>query len=216
MARHVFDTIRAAADPEKAQSMCAYMRSQFVFLGVPTPIRRRLSRSALKEMGQLAVDWDFVGQCWQQPEREFQYLALDYLAARKAILAASDIANLRQLAVTKPWWDTIDVLDTIIGAVALSFPEISQTLLAWSRDGNKWLRRVAIDHQRGRKEQTNTELLEQILVNNLEQTEFFINKAIGWSLREYSKTNPAWVSRFISQYRSQMAALSVREASKYL
>jgi 3-methyladenine DNA glycosylase AlkD len=89
-------------------------------------------------------------------------------------------------------------------------------MLRWSTDSDFWIRRVAIDHQIGRKEKTDETLLEAILINNFGSKEFFINKAIGWSLREYSKTNPHWVNKFIEKYRSQMASLSIREASKYL
>ena len=78
------------------------------------------------------------------------------------------------------------------------------------------MRRIAIDHQQCRKEQTNTDLLERILVNNFGSSEFFINKAIGWSLREYSKINPDWVRNFLELYKDKMDKLSVREASKYL
>ncbi|ABP89669.1 DNA alkylation repair protein [Streptococcus suis A7] len=95
-------------------------------------------------------------------------------------------------------------------------PEAKQTILEWSLDNDFWLRRIAIDHQLLQKEKTDTKLLEQILINNLNQTEFFINKAIGWSLRDYSKTNPEWVRVFLTKYSSQMAGLSIREASKYI
>jgi 3-methyladenine DNA glycosylase AlkD len=78
------------------------------------------------------------------------------------------------------------------------------------------LRRIAIDHQLGRKDKTDAALLAQIIENNLGQAEFFINKAIGWSLREYSKTNPDWVRAFIDEHRADMAGLSIREASKYI
>ena len=93
---------------------------------------------------------------------------------------------------------------------------MNAVLLDWSQSDNIWLRRVAIDHQLLRKEKTDTALLEQILRNNLGQTEFFINKAIGWALRDYSKTNPEWVKNFIRQHHGKMAPLSIREASKYL
>jgi len=89
-------------------------------------------------------------------------------------------------------------------------------MLKWSTDDDIWLRRIAIDHQNGRKDKTNTVLLEKILINNLGTDEFFINKAIGWSLREYSKTNPEWVRAFVDKNRNKMSNLSIREASKYL
>ena len=89
-------------------------------------------------------------------------------------------------------------------------------ILQWSLSDNIWLRRVAIDHQLLRKEKTNVQLLEKILFHNLNQTEFFINKAIGWALRDYSKTNPPWVAGFIKKNKERMAELSIKEASKYL
>jgi len=212
----IFGTYRAAAAPEKAASMSAYMRDQFLFLGIPTPERRKLGREFLKTKSKADVDWNFVLECWQQPEREFQYLAKDYLSKVKSKLCPTDISKLRKIIVTKPWWDTIDGLDTIVGDVAFRFPEVNDTLLAWSVDDNFWLRRIAIDHQLLRKEKTDTVLLEQIIVNNLGQTEFFVNKAIGWSLRDFSKTNPSWVRDFLEKYSDRMSPLSVREANKYV
>ena len=81
----------------------------------------------------------------------------------------------------------------------------------WSLDEDFWLRRIAIDHQLMRKELTDTNLLAEVICNNFGQTELFINKAIGWSLRNYSKVNPDWVRAFIDQHASQMASLSIRE-----
>jgi 3-methyladenine DNA glycosylase AlkD len=212
----IFKTFRAASDPEKAAQMKAYMRGQFPFLGIPTPERRKLSRDFFRESSQHDIDWNFVAKCWKQPEREFQYLALDYLAKVKSKASFGDISKLRELAVQKSWWDTIDNIDDIVGDIALRCPETKDVLLAWSVEDNFWLRRIAIDHQLGRKEKTDTVLLERILVNNLGQTEIFVNKAIGWCLREYSKTNPRWVRNFINRHRSEMAALSIKEASKYI
>ena len=131
-------------------------------------------------------------------------------------LGPADISRLKKLATTKSWWDTIDCLDRIVGGIALNFPEINSVLIEWSTDSNIWLRRIAIDHQLMRKEKTNTPLLEQIIINNFGQSEFFINKAIGWSLREYSKTNPTWVQAFIATHRDKMTNLSLKEASKYI
>ena len=95
-------------------------------------------------------------------------------------------------------------------------PELEEVILKWSLSDNIWLRRVAIDHQLLRKEKTDVHLMEKILLNNLDQTEFFINKAIGWALRDYSKTNLDWVARFIEKNKERMAEPSIKEASKYL
>ncbi|MFC4698435.1 DNA alkylation repair protein [Enterococcus aquimarinus] len=212
----IFDTFYQAANPQKAIAMEAYMRNQFKFLGITAPERKILTRDFFKTIDRATIDWEFVQQCWEKDEREFQYLAIAYLTKVKQRLTVEDIPRLRQLIVTKSWWDTIDSLDKLVGYVALHHPTVEATLLDWSTDDNIWLRRVAIDHQILRKEQTNPVLLEKIICHNFGQKEFFINKAIGWSLRDYSKTNPEWVKAFIARHQDQMAPLSIREASKYI
>lgn len=208
--------LQAQQNPADATAMRAYMQDQFSFLGVRTPERRRITRDCFRKTDTRQLDWSFIEGCWQSPWREMQYVALDYLHLCAGLLSPADVPRLKTLVTRKSWWDTIDNLDRIIGGIALRHPEVEQTLLAWSTDENIWLRRVAIDHQLLRKKNTNTDLLGRILVNNLGQQEFFINKAIGWALRDYSKTDPTWVRAFIETHRDEMAPLSLREASKYL
>ncbi len=208
--------LKAVANPDDAVAMKAYMKNKFEFLGVKTPARRKLTKAFFKPQTDLVIDWNFINEAWNYPYRELQYTALDYLEIRKKLLTPSDLPNLKKLAQTKSWWDTIDFLDRLVGSIIARFPETKEIILAWSCDEDIWLRRLAIDHQLLRKKETDTELLEKILVNNLGQAEFFINKAIGWALRDYSKTNPDWVRDFIERYRAEMAALSIREGSKYL
>ena len=143
-------------------------------------------------------------------------MAANYLKVMQSYLKDSDLPKLEQLVVTKSWWDTVDILDRIVGSLVYDKQEMEKLILQWSLSDNIWLRRVAIDHQLLRKAKTNVQLMEKILQNNLNQTEFFINKAIGWALRDYSKTNPAWVAGFIEKNKERMAELSIKEASKYL
>lgn len=202
---------------EQAQKMSKYMLNKFEYIGIKTPERREIFKNFFKEYkNEEKIDWEFVNKCWENKYREFQYIAADYLKNMKDKLTIDDIPKLKQLILKKSWWDTIDNLDMTIGALALKDSNVNKILLEWSLDENIWLRRIAIDHQLLRKEKTNTELLEKILKNNLGQTEFFINKAIGWALRDYSKTNPEWVKNFIEKNRENMAKLSIKEASKYL
>ena len=208
--------LKAVAIPNDAVAMKAYMKNKFEFLGVKTPARRKLVKAFFKQQTDSVIDWNFINEAWNNPYRELQYVALDYLEIRKKLLAPSDLPRLKKLAQTKSWWDTVDFLDRLVGSIIARFPETKATILSWSCDEDIWLRRLAIDHQLLRKEETDTELLEKILVNNLGQTEFFINKAIGWALRDYTKTNPNWVKDFIERHRAEMAALSIREGSKYL
>ena len=208
--------LKAVAISNDAVAMKAYMKNKFEFLGVKTPARRKLVKAFFKQQTDCVIDWNFINEAWNNPYRELQYVALDYLEIRKKLLTPSDLPRLKKQAQTKSWWDTVDFLDRLVGSIIARFPETKATILSWSCDEDIWLRRLAIDHQLLRKEETDTELLEKILVNNLGQTEFFINKAIGWALRDYSKTNPDWVRDFIERYRAEMAALSIREGSKYL
>ena len=202
---------------EQAQKMSKYMLNKFEYIGIKTPERREIFKNFFKEYkNEEKIDWEFVNNCWENKYREFQYVAADYLKNMKDKLTIDDIPKLKQFILKKSWWDTIDNLDMTIGALALKDSNVNKILLEWSINENIWLRRIAIDHQLLRKEKTNTELLEKILKNNLGQTEFFINKAIGWALRDYSKTNPKWVKNFIEKNKEKMAKLSIKEASKYL
>ena len=209
--------LEAAKDPEKAGPMEAYMRHQFSFLGIAAPERNVLYKKYFPSAKKTKViDWDFVDTCWEKEPREYQYVAANYLKAMQSYLTESDLPKLERLVVTKSWWDTVDILDRVVGSLVADHPELEEVLLKWSLSDNIWLRRVAIDHQLLRKEKTNVQLMEKILLNNLNQSEFFINKAIGWALRDYSKTNPDWVASFIEKNKERMAELSIKEASKYL
>jgi 3-methyladenine DNA glycosylase AlkD len=220
-AREKFEKLRqrleSRADAVKAAPMAAYMRNRFAFYGVAAPERKLIFKDLIAaDSRSNVIDWELLNLCFDDCHREMQYFVVDYLKALKRLLTYADVPRLRRFVARKQWWDTIDGLDRIIGSIGLSDPRLNALMLRWSTDPDFWIRRVAIDHQIGRKEQTNTELLAAILVNNFGSREFFINKAIGWSLREYSKTNPQWVKRFLETHRSEMAPLSIREASKRL
>lgn len=199
----ITSALRPLADPERATGMAAYMRNQFPFLGVATPERRKATRALLPRR----VDWLLIDALWALPEREFQYVACDHLQKVPLESAAAD--SLRTLVTTKSWWDTVDALAKPIGRACT--PE---QMRAWARDENLWVRRAAVLHQLGRREATDTELLGEILAANLDSGEFFLDKAVGWALREYSKTDPAWVRTFLDTH--EVAALTRREGAKYL
>lgn len=213
----VFNELESKADASKAIKMAAIMRHQFSFLGIQTPKRRTIFEKHFKssESNNL-IDWEFVTLAWKKPYREAQYVALDYLKIQGNLLGLEDITKIKALLIKKSWWDSVDGFHRIIGFMALKFPEINDIMLEWSLDDNMWLRRIAINHQLLRKEKVNTELLEKILINNLGQDEFFINKAMGWSLRDYSKTNPDWVRDFINDHVNSLSKLTIKEGSKYL
>lgn len=202
---------------EKSIEMSKYMRNLFNFYGIQTPKRKSIYKDFLKKEKKLKqIDWKFLDKCYQDEHREFQYLVYDYLIALNEFLTYNDIPKIEKYIKNKQWWDTIDFFDQVIGKIGLRDNKVDDLMLEWSKDKDFWIRRIAIDHQLGRKEKTNTELLEKIIINNFESDEFFINKAIGWALRDYSKTNPEWVKNFINKYKSKMDKLSIKEASKYI
>lgn len=211
----LFDALESLGNSKKAMEMSRYMRDQFSFLGVARPERGLLYRKFYKNLGQ-EIDWNYIFLCFKKEEREYQYLAIDYLYKQKDLLTIADISRIHELIETKSWWDSVDGFPRVIGEIIKKDDDAKSIMLEWSRDRNFWVRRVAILHQLLFKEMTDTKLLEKIIVNNLESREFFINKAIGWILRDYSKTDKKWVGGFIERYTKQLDRLSIREGSKYL
>ena len=200
-----------------AESMSKYMQDKFRFLGVRGATRTEIYKKYFPDARKAkTIDWDFVENCWNKEEREFQYVVVYYLKAMQKFLKREDISRLKYLIVIKSWWDTVDLLAKVVGSLVIRIEGYDQIMLEWSKDSNIWLKRVAILYQLSLKEKVDKQVLESILVNNLGDSEFFINKAIGWALRDYSKFNPEWVREFIEKNKNGMANLSIREASKYL
>ena len=200
-----------------AESMSKYMQDKFRFLGVRGATRTEIYKKYFPDARKTkTIDWDFVENCWNKEEREFQYAVVYYLKAMQKFLKREDISRLKYLIVTKSWWDTVDLLAKVVGSLIIRIKGYDQIMLEWSKDSNIWLRRVAILYQLSLKDKVDKQVLDKILVNNLGDSEFFINKAVGWVLRDYSKYNPEWVREFIKKNKENMANLSIREASKYI
>ena len=200
-----------------AESMSKYMQDKFRFLGVRGATRTEIYKKYFPDARKTkTIDWNFVENCWNKEEREFQYVVVYYLKAMQKFLKREDISRLKYLIVTKSWWDTVDLLAKVVGSLVIRIEGYDQMMIEWSKDSNIWLKRVAILYQLSLKEEVDKQVLERILINNLGDSEFFINKAIGWALRDYSKFNPKWVREFIEKNKNGMANLSIREASKYL
>jgi len=205
------------SDQRNAKPMASYMKNKFPYLGIPKPKRKELEKSFIKQWKKKReIYWEFVNQCWELPEREFQYLGVDYLLALKKNMVYTDIKKIEKLIVDKSWWDTVDMLAAgIIGELCTRYPYlIEEYIMKWSADENIWLKRTALLFQLKYKDKTDMEVLEKVIIENKDTKEFFINKAIGWILREFSKTNREWVRDFIAA--NNLHPLSVREGSKYL
>jgi len=214
--KDLFIELEKLKDDKQSKKMSAYMQNKFMFLGIPKPKLKELTKPYLNKSKKYDLDWSFIDICWEKEYREAQYTAIDYLKLNIKKLTDKDLDKLKELIVTKSWWETVDSIDAMIGSIVLKHPELQNEMLNWSVSDNIWIKRVAINFQQEYKDKTNTELLEKIICNNFGSNEFFINKAIGWSLRDYSKINPEWVNCFIEQYKEKMDKLSIKEASKYL
>ncbi len=202
---------------DNAVAMSKYMRNMFDFYGFPTPKRKEIYKNFIKNDKKLKIiDWDFLDTCYEDTHREFQYLVCDYLLSMKQYLSYDDIPKVKKYIVNKSWWDTTDILCKVIGDIGLRDLRVKDLMLEWSDNENIWIKRTAIEHQLNLKDKTDNELLEKIIVNCFGTAEFFVNKAIGWALREYSKTDSNWVKNFIIKYKNQMNDLSIKEASKYI
>jgi 3-methyladenine DNA glycosylase AlkD len=202
---------------DNAGPMSLYMKGNFPFLGIKSPLRKELEKQFFKETEVLKrpFDHDFVNGLWEMDEREYQYTAITYMGKFIKKLPKEVIHFLEGLITSKSWWDSVDSIAPLAGELARRYPEIiEESIDNWSVDDDFWLRRSAILFQLKYKQKTNEALLYEYIVKNAGSKEFFIQKAIGWALREYSKTNQDSVKAFIE--KNQLAPLSIREGSKYL
>ncbi|MBC2902725.1 DNA alkylation repair protein [Streptomyces cupreus] len=207
----------AAADPERAGPMRAYMKDAAPFLGLTTPVRRALSRTVLAGTPRPdEADCTAVAlRCWRLPEREYQYFAVDYLRRHAGRCSSAFLPVTRHLVSTASWWDTVDLLAAhVVGALVAADPELTADMDAWSTDGDLWIVRTALLHQLRYKERTDTERLFAYCLRQSGHPDFFVRKAIGWALREYAKTDPDAVRDFLAREKGRFAPLSVREALK--
>lgn len=206
------------ADPAQAAPMKKYMRDQFEYLGIKTPQSAALQKQFYAEYGLPEVtDLDPVlRDLWALPQREFQYVGLGLLDKSEKKLPAKFIKTIEYLILTKSWWDTVDAIaGHTVGMHFRRFPDVREKYLPkWRASKNIWLRRTTILFQLNYKRETDFDLLCEIIRENLDSKEFFINKAIGWALRQYARVDPSAVSKFVKS--TPLHPLSKREAMKHI
>lgn len=205
------------ADAGRAAAMKAYMREQFDFLGIPTPVRRAAVSALLKPpLGGEALK-QAAAALWALPQREFQYVAIDLLARQWKVLGIGDIAALLGLAQQHSWWDTVDGLAGVVGDIVRAGRVAGQPVMdAALRHENLWVRRIAMLHQLGWRNETDAGRLFAYALHLAPEPDFFIRKAIGWALRDYARHAPDAVRDFLARSDGQLSPLSVREAAKHL
>ena len=209
----------AESNVENAQAMKKYMKNHFEFFGVKTPQRKIIVKKVLVELGlpEDEVFHAFCRKCFQQPQREFQYVVNDFGQRLIKKQAPEFIVLIEELIQIKSWWDSIDFLSPkLAGPLLIKFPElIIPTTNKWIQSTNFWLQRAAILFQLNYREKTDADLLFQLVLAVKNTKEFFIQKAAGWALREYSKHNPKAIQDFIRKH-PELPNLTIREASKRL
>jgi 3-methyladenine DNA glycosylase AlkD len=204
------------ADKEVAEGAAAYMRNQFEFSGIKTPLRRELGKDLVDASKELS-EKEIVSLCkelWAQPEREFQYIACDILAKNAKRLSPGYVKrDAKWLITNKSWWDTVDSIRTSVEVVVAANPELEATMFDWVKSKNIWLVRSALIHQLTLRNKTNSTRLFVLCELKAEEKEFFIAKGLGWALRSYSYIDPKAVKKFIKDH-PELTPLAKREGMK--
>jgi 3-methyladenine DNA glycosylase AlkD len=207
------------ADSDRAKSMEKYMRNKFNYYGFNAPRRKELVRELIKDYGYPSKELmpEFIQLCWADEYRELQYMAMDILARRLKYIDESYASLFEEMITNKSWWDTVDwIAARGVGPLFMNYPVVkSEYYSKWFKSDNMWLNRTVILSQLGYKEKTDKDLLFEAIDHFKGDTDFFIRKACGWALREYSKTNPDKVRQFMDTTEG-LSPLTIREGRKYL
>lgn len=208
--------LSAHANPQRAIGASAYMRNQFVYFGMEAKLWRSITKDHFKKYGvpakkELPV---ITKELWSLPEREYQYFAVEMITAAKKQWDEKVITLIEYCITHKSWWDSVDQAASLLtGAYFKLFPHRKHEVTdKWNRSNNCWLQRSSLLFQKAYKKDTDTEMLARYIIHLAGSKEFFVQKAIGWALREYSKTDPRWVVKFVKT--NKLASLSEREAMK--
>ncbi|GAA2182329.1 DNA alkylation repair protein [Brooklawnia cerclae] len=216
--------LAASADPQRAEQVQAYLKSTLPCYGVPVPRVRLIARRALQGAPDLGRDdWiAAIAALWDGAVHHEECTAAIEIADARRSWAAPDLMPLyRHMAVTGAWWDLVDPLAShLVAEVLRRYPDESATIREWARADDPWLRRVAVLSQVAFGRDTDTDLLRDVLEQNLFDspfgTGFFIRKAVGWALRAYVPTDAAWVREFVAEHDDRLSTLSRREALRLL
>lgn len=208
----------ANANPVLAVSMKKYMRDQFDYYGIPSPRRKEIVKEIFGsfKLNDKVNFAEFVELCWSQPQREFKYAAMEVSIRQIRKMDPTDIGLFENLIARDSWWDTVDGLAPhIIGSIILKNPELRNFYCSkWIESENFWYQRSAIILQLMFRQQTDFELLCKLILRRADSKEFFVRKASGWALRQYSKIDPDSVEQFI--LKNKISPLAVREGMRLI
>ena len=217
---HVQDRLQTLADPVKAVEMAAYMKTDMPFYGVQKPDRQPIMKE-LKANFAPANQADYeaaVLALWRVKQREAKYIAINYAGLFRQYVGPQSLPLYERLIREGQWWDFVDAISSdLLGRALLNYPDqVRPVIDNFSNDEDFWIRRASLLAHLGHKEQTSHKDLFAYCKKMAHEKEFFIRKAIGWSLREYSKSEPERVRRFLVENKTRLSPLSLKEGAKYL
>jgi 3-methyladenine DNA glycosylase AlkD len=208
------------ADENRAISASNYMKGKFTFYGVDATTRKAIQKewfTLLKQNEKSINRWEIVRELWEKECRELHYVAIDWMNSwKKETLQKEDIEQFEWLITNHSWWDSVDsIASNVLGTYFKQFPDqVENVIREWRNNSNMWLNRSCLIYQLKYKKDVDFQLLKSLIQQYQPVKEFFIQKAIGWSLRQYSKFNPDGVRDFIEEINLQ--GLARREGAKYL
>lgn len=209
----------AHADALVAAEQAKYMKDLFPFLGLKKPERVRLQRPLLKKYAPKSEEEliSVAGELWEMEAREYQYVACELIEKSLPLCTEKSLSFFEALIRKKSWWDTVDkIASSFVGALVKKYPPLKGKVEVWSEDSFLWIRRSALLFQLKYKKDTDEQMLFALCKRLMEEKDFFIRKAIGWALREYSKTAPEEVKSFILTHQKALSPLSFREGMKVI
>ncbi|MFM7015329.1 MAG: DNA alkylation repair protein [Bacteroidota bacterium] len=207
-----------SANKAQAIKMEAYMRNQFEFFGLQKEVRAELSKPFIQQLANSSEKnmEDIVKFLWSQPQRECHYVAMEYLMKVHRKWNRETLTLFEWMIDNKSWWDTVDAIaSNMVGKLLQRYPDlIWPSIERWDAHPSFWFHRTTLIFQLKYAANTDKFLLFAQCEKYISSKEFFIQKAVGWSLRQYSKFNPTDVQKFVDQHT--LSTVSLREAKKYL
>lgn len=210
-------TLSEYRNEKNAIAIKKYFRNQFESFGLKNGDRRQMTKLFLQEAKKFSVEEtkDAIRKLWAKPQREFQHAGQELLDQNKKLLG-KDLREMLEFVITnKSWWDTVDYIASHTAGWAYKNGFLTKKdIETWNKSDNMWLNRVSIIFQLSYKKDTDWDLLQKNILQHAHHKDFFIRKAIGWALRQYSYTDPEAVSEFINS--NALSPLSVREGLKVI
>jgi 3-methyladenine DNA glycosylase AlkD len=220
LVQFVQSRFRPLADPKKAGEMAAYLKTEMPFYGVQKPDRAPVYREMKKRFAPTSRRQyeACVRALWRLAHREEKYAALEYASQATRFITSESLPLYEKLIREGAWWDFVDLVAIhLVGqTLLLERKRVRPIIEAWIDDDDFWIRRSALLSQIKHKEKTDAKQLFDHCLRRAHETEFFIRKAIGWALREYSYTEPQAVRKFLLANRDRLSKLSFREGAKQL